>query len=245
MVRSLMDDRTLPNWIVVQTGGSPQVDAAIKEKESAMNLKYPGILLANSVLLFLLVYFGVDDLEIILSDSVLAFQTLKVMAVTIISIFAIAVTVLILDKKGRSKKTKLKYAIVVTLIISSLLYFEYAEKILNNRLLYAAIRSEIPEKISQETLLFKGYRASDLSLAEYNEISKSTFFPAISDRSQDIDLHYMYDGFLPDYLFVLNYSVPIDERIEPFRVFENDVRKTKTVKIMHDKKLIEYSEMVM
>lgn len=141
-------------------------------------------------------------------------------------------------KKIDNTRRKIKYAAILTIIICSFLYFSYAIKVVQNRLVNADTREHILGRLKN------GYqtRADSLSFEEYKEIMRISGFPEISESSRNISVDYYEEGFLPDFSISVTYEVPVIEEITEMEYKHGQYSKSISVKVMGQYKKVYYRE---
>jgi hypothetical protein len=68
------------------------------------------------------------------------------------------------------------------------------------------------------------------------------FKKRIPESASNISYQYNYDGFLPDYAFILQYEVPSNIDIEIIDFRDGDFRKSQSFEDKGNKKLVKYEE---
>jgi len=113
-------------------------------------------------------------------------------------------------------------------------------KLVNNRIINRHLRNEIAAKTQSSD--GNGTKANGLTIQEYHEISKLTWFPKLSDQATNINYSYQYDGFLPDYYFELTYNLPKETRVDTLYFQHGDFTRSQTVDVLADKLKVTYTE---
>lgn len=204
------------------------------------SIKYLIIALLNLILLTILLAIWTDEIELTFNLGVRPIEFLKIIGITLLALIIMRIAVEILFRKFKihSIKKKIGIASLITLLVSSALYYNYLEEINENRIQNKALRNRIALKIMNSKGLAYGTRASNLTYEEYQEISNINWFPKIQKEADSISYYYTYDGFLPDYSFGLSYNLPNDIKIDSSEL------KYGTIKILPLglKKRVSYSE---
>jgi hypothetical protein len=133
-------------------------------------------------------------------------------------------------------------SVLLTMLISSYLYYDYFSKALENRVLNGELRKGILSKIEPANSLANGTKAENLSLREYNVITQINWFPILPDKASNIEYIYEFDGFLPDYWFSLSYDLPLESEVEEIDFQNSNYSKRQIFEIKNNKKRVTYSE---
>jgi hypothetical protein len=207
------------------------------------SLKYFAIAFANMVVLTVMLALWTDQITVTFHDLVRPIEFLKIIGILIVSLLAMRLLVYFFRRKNNTRaRVKIIMAVALTLLISSYLYFDYSVKIARNSITNGRIRQQAGAKISPSHLLAYGSSASGLTITEYEEIRKETWFPPVPAQSSNIGYNYGYDGFLPDYLFELTYYVPKAVRIDTFHYQQRGFSREQTFTVKGGNKKVEYSE---
>jgi hypothetical protein len=205
------------------------------------SLKYFIVALLNLTILTILLALWTDRLELLFNGLVRPIEFLKIIGFTIASLIAMRLAVSFFRKRTITDvKSKLRIASFLTILVSSYLYINYSAKIVSNRIINGHLREQIAAKVHAD----EGNRtkANDLTIQEYQQISKLTWFPQLPDNATNINYSYWYDGFLPDYIFELTYVLPKEAKVETFDIRQGDFMKSQTAKIIGDKLEVTYIE---
>jgi hypothetical protein len=207
-------------------------------------IKYLVIVFINFIVLSILLLLWTDKVELFFNESIRDIEYVKIVAITFLTLILIRFSVYFFRKFNLiNPKTKLKYTIVLTLIASSFLYFDYSKKLITNRIINREIRNCLGEKVKPNLNgLANGNKAENLTFEEYELIRKINWFPKIPKEAKSINYLYEYDGFLPDHSFILSYNVPKNMKIKIFDINEDDFSQSQTVEILKTSKKVEYSE---
>lgn len=208
------------------------------------SIKYFLIVFANLAILILLLVIWTDKLEMLYNSSVVFIELLKILGVTTLSLISMRILVSFLRNKNIYEiRKKIKYAVIVTCIVSSFLYINYSKKIIQNRLLNANIRERVWDKSKDkmEGGLLGNY-LDDLSFEEYNEISKINWYPQIPQSAEKISFHCSRRDFHGDYSFTLNFEVPVSEKISEMKYNKGQFSKSTNVEIIGNRKKVTYKE---
>lgn len=98
------------------------------------------------------------------------------------------------------------------------------------------------EKHKLMKVLSKAAKASNLQFESYYIIQSKFDFPKISNLAFDIDYLYSCDGYLPSFIFNLEYKVPKRIKIENFELNENGIIRLQTCFEMEKFNLVRYTE---
>lgn len=151
--------------------------------------------LANLVLLTVLLALWTDDLEMTFHPLARPVGFLAILGFCFLSAMVVFVA------KGR-------YPIVLTVLVSSYLYFTYAQRVVSNRILHGTFRERLAAKIKPSVGLANGTEAAGLTNREYRTVAAVIGLPTLPPVAGNISYAYQYDGFLPDYSISLIYDVP-------------------------------------
>ena len=206
--------------------------------------KYYLIAFANLATLTLLLTIWTDKLEMLYNGSVLFIEFLKIVGITILSISGMWVLVIFFRKNNIQEiRKKIKYASILTLIISSLLYINYSKKIIQNRLLNANIREQVWQKSKNGMQRLRGNHLDSLSFEEYHEISKINWYPEIPESAENISFNFSrWGGLQGDYTFRLTYEVPATEKINEIEYKKDQFYKNTKVELIGKLKRVTYEE---
>jgi hypothetical protein len=197
--------------------------------------------LLNLIVLTILLALWTDRLELLFNDWVRPFEFLKIIGFSIASLIAMRIAVSFFRKRTITDiKTKIKIASFLTLLVSLYLYIDYSAKLIKNRIINGHLRSQIAAKIQSAD--GNGTKANNLTIQEYQEISKLTWFPKLPKQATDINYSYQYDGFLPDYYFELTYNVPKEIKVDTLYFQQGDFTRSQTVDVLSDKLKVTYTE---
>lgn len=188
--------------------------------------KYLIILLANGVILTLLLALWTDPLQLRFDDFVRPLEFLKILGFSTLSLVIVWLYSRALRKKGiAGLRTKIRGAIILTLLTSSYLYVVYTQRVISNVLINGAIRAQIAGKIKQGGNLANGSHAKGLTGIEYQLVARLAGFPSLPPTADNIGYSYGYDGFLPDYSLTLTYDVPPGT---PIREYNKNIGRYST-----------------
>jgi len=143
-------------------------------------------------------------------------------------------------KRNTSIKNRIRISTLMTILISSFLYFNYAKKVYENQIQNGELRKELAMKIEPANGLAFGTKADNLTFREYEEITKIKWFPKMQKSADSISYYYTYDGFLPDYSFNVSYSLPNTVEIDSTEFKYGEIK----IDTIGNKKRISYSEYV-
>ena len=205
--------------------------------------KYYLIAFANLAILTLLLVIWTDKLVMLYNGLVLFIEFLKIIGITILSLIGMRILVNYLRKKNIHEiRRKIKYAALLTLIISSLLYIDYSKKIIQNRLLNVKVRERVLVKSKKGMIRDLGNYVNNLSYEEYHEISKINWYPDIPKSAEKISFSYHCRGFQGDYSFSLTYEVPASEKIDEFEYEKDQFYKNNKVEVIGKRKKVTYEQ---
>jgi len=208
-----------------------------------MKLRYLALIFINALILFVFLNISVDKLETILDDSIFEIEIFKIIGFTILSLIGIRILVSYFRwKKINSKSTKQKISALLIFAICSVLYINYSQKIIENRIVNQTLRRQISQKVKFINGSESETKAENLTFEEYEEIIKIKWFPKISKKAKNISYYYWYDGFLPDHSFILKYNVPKNIKIKTFDIIDGDFTQSQKVEMLKTSKKVEYSE---
>lgn len=208
------------------------------------SLKYFAIVTVNLMLLTFLLALWTDRLELKLNSFVRPAEFLKIIAFCIASLIAIRILIYYVGSRNYAinKRTKIKLASLLTLLVSSYLYVDYASKTIMNIFVDKDFRQALSDKIKPSKGLANGTQAEGLTIREYQEISKYKGFIALPIAASNIKYEYQYDGFLPDYSFRLTYDLPEQVNVESLNYKNGDFSKYQSFEIIDNKKRVTYEE---
>lgn len=207
------------------------------------SIKYLIIATINLFFLTALLVFWTDKLELTFNELVRPFEFLKILGFTVFSLIGMGLLVYYFRKNNiHNLTTKLKFASLLTFLISSYLYLDYSIKFLDNVIVNRQFRQQISDKIRPSKGLANGTKAENLTIEEYQEIASMNWFPKLPIEATHIMYNYQYDGFLPDYSFTLTYDLPKEMNVESINVENGDFSKYQTFEIIGNKKRVTYYE---
>ena len=207
------------------------------------SFKYLLIAVINLTVLTALLVLWTDKLELTLNDKVRPIEFLKILVFTLLSLIGMRILVTFLRRKNFvSLKPKIIIATLLTFLISSYLYIDYAPKILRNVIINRQLRKEIANKIKPANILANGTMADNLTIIEYREVAGLISSHKLPDEASNIKYVYSYDGFLPDYVFTLSYDVPKEMKVDTFNYQKGDFTQSQAFEIIDNIKRIKYSE---
>ncbi len=207
------------------------------------SLKYLLIVTVNLTVLTALLAFWTDKLELTFNDLVRPLEFLKILGFTALSLIGIRILVFYFRKKNiQVTRTKLKSAIVLTMLVSSYLYVDYSIKFVKNVIVNRQFRSAIANKIKPANGLANGTTAKNLTIKEYQFITGMNWFPKLPIEATNIMYNYQYDGFLPDYSFSLTYDLPKEMKVDSINYTNGDFSKYQSFEIIDNKKRVTYEE---
>lgn len=206
------------------------------------SFKYLLIASVNLLLLTGLLALWTDKLELLFNGWTRPKEFLKIIGFSMASLIAMRMLVDYFRRRNiTATSLKIKMAMVLTFLVSSYLYIDYSIKTINNVIINRAFRNQLADKIKPVKSL-NGTKAELLTFKEYQQITKMYRFPEIPGESTNIRYEYDYDGFLPDYLFVLTYDVPIQVKVDTINYQKGDFSKSQSFEIADNVKRVTYSE---
>lgn len=204
------------------------------------SIKYLVIVLINLIILTGLLAYWTDFVELTFNSLVRPIEFLKIIGFTLLSLIGIRIAIGFFRKRNTSFKKRIQISALITILTSSLLYFNYSKKIYENRIQKRELREKLAMKIEPANGLAYGTKANNLTFEEYQEITRIKWFPKLQKNADSISYYYTYDGFLPDYSFTVSYSLPNTIEIDSTE-FKYGKIKIETI---GNKKRISYSEYV-
>lgn len=200
----------------------PSFETFIMIKKS---LKYLIISAVNVIILAVFLALWTDKLELTFNDWVRPREFLKIIGFSIISLIGMRILVSYLRHRNiTTTSLKLKIAALLTFLISSYLYIDYSTKVISNVIVNRQFRNQIADKIKPSNRL-NGTKGENLTIKEYQEITKMYWFPKLPAEASNIKYAYEYDGFLPDYLFTLTYDLPAQMKVDTINYKKGDFSK--------------------
>ncbi|MFK5983585.1 MAG: hypothetical protein QM499_11770 [Flavobacteriaceae bacterium] len=178
------------------------------------SIKYLVIVLINLIILTGLLAYWTDFVELAFNSFVRPIEFLKIIGFSLLSLIGIRIAIGFFRKRNSSIKNRIKVSVLLTILISSFLYFNYSKKIYQNRIQNGELRKELAMKIEPANGLAFGTKADNLTFEEYQEITKIKWFPKLQKNADSISYFYTYDGFLPDYEFEMSYSLPKEIEVD-------------------------------
>lgn len=133
-------------------------------------------------------------------------------------------------------------ASLLTLLVSSYLYIDYSEKVVSNVIVNRKFRNQIADKIEPSNELVNGTKGTNLTIKEYQQITKMCKFPRLPVEASNIQYKYGYDGFLPDYFFTVTYDLPKEFDVDTINYQKGNFSKYQSYEMVENKKRVTYSE---
>jgi hypothetical protein len=206
-------------------------------------LKYLIVVTVNLIILTVLLTLWTDRLELTFNDWVRPREFLKIAAFSLASLIAIRILVSFFRHRNvTSISIKIKFAALLTFLVSSYLYIDYSTKVISNVFINRQFRNQVADKIKPSKELANGTKGDSLTIKEYQQITKMCWFPKIPIEASNIQYNYGYDGFLPDYSFILTYDLPIQLKVDTINYNKGDFTKSQSIIIIDNKKRVTYSE---
>ena len=207
------------------------------------SLKYLIVAIVNLILLTVLHALWTDKLELTFNEWVRPREFIKIIAFSFLSLIGMRILVTFFRRRNiTTTSLKIKIAALLTFWISSYLYIDYSTKAVSNGIVNRQFRKQIADKIQPSNELANGTKAENLTIKEYQEITKIYWFPKLPSEASNIQYDYGYDGFLPDYSFTLKYDLPMDMKVDTINYAKGDFSKHQSFEIIDNKKRVTYSE---
>ena len=207
------------------------------------SFKYLIISTVNLIVLTTLLAIWTDKLELTFNELVRPFEFLKILGFSILSLIGMRILVFYFRKKNiQATRTKLKLAMLLTLLISSYLYVDYSIKLVENVIVNRKFRNKIADKIKPSNGLANGTTAENLTIKEYQQIASMNWFPKLPIEATNIMYDYQYDGFLTDYSFSLTYDLPKEMKVDTINYTSGDFTRYQTFKLVDNIKRVTYNE---
>ena len=178
------------------------------------SIKYLVIVLINLIILTGLLAYWTDFVELTFNSYVRPIEFLKIIGFTFLSLIGIRIAIGFFRKWDTPIKKRIQISALLTILISSFLYFTYLKKIYENRFLKEELRKELSMKIEPANGLAFGTKADNLTFEQYEEITRIKWFPKLQKNADSISYYYTYDGFLPDYSFNVSYNLPKNVEVD-------------------------------
>ncbi|MEP2280960.1 hypothetical protein [Maribacter sp.] len=178
------------------------------------SIKYLVIVLINLIILTGLLAYWTDFIELTFNSYVRPIEFLKIIGFTFLSLIGIKIAIGFFRKRNTSTKKRIQISTLITILVSSFLYFDYSKRIYENRIQKRELRKELTLKIEPANGLAFGTKADNLTFDEYQEITRIKWFPKLQKNADSISYYYTYDGFLPDYSFNVSYNLPKNVEID-------------------------------
>jgi len=208
------------------------------------SLKYLVIVFVNFIFLTILLTVWTDQFELYFNDLVRPIEFLKLIGISILGLILLRFAVSIFRTlKIKSINRKIGISILLIFLISGFFYIDYGNKIYTNRFANNELRNGIVKKIKPvENGLAFGNKAEYLTGKEYSEITKLKWFPKLPKSAENISYSYDYDGFLPDYSFLLSYDLPKETKVDTMTYKNGNFSKSRIFEIIDNKKRVTYYE---
>ena len=202
------------------------------------------IALANLLVLTLMLVLWTDGLELMINGFVRPFEFFKIIGVSAASLVSTYILMKYLDGNILLNPAKIKYAIILTLVLSCYLYVDYSYLILKNNIIDRNLRISLFSKIQSSKTLAQGTNGKSLTFNEYNFIARSLDFPELPPQSNNINYEYAFDGFLPDFHIDIVYDLPKNIQIDSFNISDGEYSKSLNYEIIDHIKRVSYSEVL-
>lgn len=135
---------------------------------------------------------------------------------------------------------KRAWLILFTIVLFLPKYIDYSKLISS-----IDLRDSLCPKItSLNSLNLKGNEGKKLTYTEYQILKKSSPLTWIHKSAYEINYSYvLFDDFLGDYNFYLEYSIPLEIKIKPFQINnESGFTKEQSIKVFDNHKVVHYQE---
>ena len=207
------------------------------------SFKYLIIAIVNLIILTVFLAFWTDELELTFNDWVRPREFLKIIGFSILSLLGMRILVSYFGYRNiTSTRLKIKIAALLTFLISSWLYIDYSSKLISNVIVNGQFRTQIADKIRPLNESANRTKAENLTIKEYQEITKMYGFPKLPAQASNITFMYEDDDFLPDYLFTLTYDLPEQINVDSINYQKGEFSKYQSFVIADKKKRITYIE---
>ncbi len=188
------------------------------------SIKYLAIVLVNLIILTGLLAYWTDFIEQSFNSWVRPIEFLKIIGFSLLSLIGIRIAIRFFRKRNTEIKDRIRISVLLTILISSFLYFNYSKKIYENRIKNGKLRKELAMKIEPANGLAFGTKADNLTFEEYEIITSIKWFPKLQKKADSISYYYTYDGFLPDFDFNVSYSLPKNIEIDSTEFKYGEIR---------------------
>lgn len=206
-------------------------------------VNYLIIVIVNIIVLTALLALWTDKLELLFNEWVRPREFIKIIAFSLVSLIAIRIVVGIFRKRNITKRSlKLKISAFLTFLIFSYLYIDYSTRIISNVFINREFRNQIAKKIKPFNELANGTQGSNLTIKEYQQITKMCWLPKLPDEASNIQYSYGHDQFLPDYSFTVTYDLPIQNEVDTINYRKGDFSKYQSFVVIGNIKKVTYSE---
>jgi hypothetical protein len=202
------------------------------------SIKYLVIVLINLIILTGLLAYWTDFVELTFNSWVRPIEFLKIIGFTLLSLIGIRIAIGLFRKRNIPIKKRIQISALITVLVSSFLYFDYSKNIYENRIQKRKLRKELVLKIEPANGLAFGTKADNLTFEQYQEITRIKWFPKLQKNADSISYYYTYDGFLPDYSFNVSYNLPKNIEIDSTEFKYGKIE----IDTIGNKKRISYSE---
>jgi hypothetical protein len=229
-------------WMV--TKWKPEVQTTTSVSSSIRkSFKYLGILSANLINLTMFLALRNDLLYVKVNPRGNFWGFVTILGISFLAFFLCSMVVLVLlNRKWSNSSQRVFVAIAITLITSGILYMPYCSGAFLNRLIYFKTRQAALDKFTNERHLAFGFCAENLTRNEYDQVKQSAGLPFIYAAADSISVCYSWDGFLPDYIMWISYSVPVTEKVWEYEIRHGDWSKSQKVTLKGGIKEVHYSE---
>ena len=164
-------------------------------------------------------------------------QFFLIFCISIFCLIGIRLLLYVLNRSNPSPELetkKIRYSILVTLLISNWMYGSYSIEIVDQ--VFNENRRYVRDKIEIKNGYPEGSIGENLTGGEFNELAKRNWFPSIDESARNVSYTYTHDGFLPDYGFHLTYEVPESVEIEVILDTNGTYNKTQTFTLVRGHK---------
>ena len=202
------------------------------------SIKYLIVVFINLVILTGLLAYWTDNVELTFNSHVRPIEFLEILGFTLLSLIGIRIAIGFFRKSNISIKKRIQISVLITIMISSILYFNYSKKIYENRIKHSEVRRELSMKIKPADGLVHATTADNLTFEEYQEITEINWFPKLQKEADSISYYYTHDGFISDYSFRISYNLPKNIEIDSTQFKYGEIE----IETIRNKKRISYSK---
>jgi hypothetical protein len=199
------------------------------------------------MLLILLINSSIDSFVLEFNPHWYLGEIFKVFAFSIAVLIGLRILVTFFRKKKlQSVRIKMKFSILVTIILSSYFYIDYTSRLINNKILNQKLRVELIQKVS--TLDMGAYQmisAKNLTITEYNQLKQAKGYPNINNKATNIRFsNSYYSNLAGDYDLTISYLLPVEIEIESYKHQDGkvDYKEQQTIEKLGEIQKVTYEE---